>query len=312
MTREQTVQACSMTWLGIVNHTVISLLKTVVGILFNSPALLAGGLYSAADAATVMIQRIEWLSPGKGARSHSANRQSIKLLAAIIVSVFLLLGTLELVISVLSRDDIEAPGFEAGVAIVIALAIKEAVFQFQYRWWRKRSEEDTRELIEMHRFSFYTSIIVMIGIFGSIAGEAWGLSVFIYLDTVASLLAACLIVWRVYLLLKLSINPSKFVEKQEDTTSFIETVQRVHGIIRVDDLKALERGHYVTITAKVSVNPRLTVQDANVIANRAKVLLINRFSHVSEVSIFVLPYDPGYPYKSNHDEASEVRPTLLQ
>lgn len=309
MTREQTVQASSMTWLDIVNHTVISLFKAVVGILFNSPALLAGGLYSASDTATVIIQRVNWSS------RIFPRRQSIKPLITIIVSVLLLLGALELAISsisALSKKEITAPGFEAGVTIVIALALKEAVFQFQYRWWRHRSEEDTRELIEIHRYSFYSSILVMIGIFGSMAGEAWGLSAFIYLDTVASLLVACLMIWRVYLLLKSSIYHSLSLEKQEDTALFIETVQRVHGIIRVDDLKALERGHYVAITAEISVNPRLTVQDAHVIANRAKLLLISRFSHVSEVSIFVLPYDLGYPYKSNHDEASEVRPTLLQ
>lgn len=307
MTREQNVQASFLAWLGIAKHAAISLLKAVVGILFNSPALLAGGLYSASDAATVIIQRHPFF----------ARRKSTKPLITIIVSVLLLLGALELAISsilALFKDEITAPDFVAGVTIVIALALKEALFQFQYRRYRHRYEEEIRELIEIHRYSLYSSIIVMIGIFGSIAGEAWELSALIYLDIIASVLVVCLMIWRVFLLLKSSIYHSISVEKekQEDTALFIETVQRVQGIIRVDDLKALERGHYVAITAKISVNPRLTVQDANVIANRAKLLLISRFTHVSEVHIFVVPYDLGYPYKSNHDEASEVRPTLLQ
>ncbi|MNT92350.1 hypothetical protein D3C72_2336150 [compost metagenome] len=68
----------------------------------------------------------------------------------------------------------------------------------------------------------------------------------------------------------------------------------------------------MTVDAKISVNPRLTVQEANIIANRAKVLLMSRFSHVSDVSILILPYDPGYPYKSNHDDASDNSTTLIQ
>ncbi|MNO00897.1 hypothetical protein D3C81_2208860 [compost metagenome] len=52
--------------------------------------------------------------------------------------------------------------------------------------------------------------------------------------------------------------------------------------------------------------------EANDIANRAKVLLMNRFSHVSDVSIQVLPYDPGYPYKSNNEGPGDDLPTLIQ
>ncbi|MNI78076.1 hypothetical protein D3C73_1344240 [compost metagenome] len=68
----------------------------------------------------------------------------------------------------------------------------------------------------------------------------------------------------------------------------------------------------MTVDAKISVNPRLTVQEANIIANRAKVLLMSRFSHVSDVSILILPYDPGYPYKSNHIEVGDDGPNFIQ
>ncbi|MBA9088275.1 cation diffusion facilitator family transporter [Fontibacillus solani] len=318
MTREQTVQADSMTWLGIVNHVVLSLLKGIVGLLFDSPALLAGGLYSASDAAAIVVKRVKLphLRKQTGATQRIfTHKESIRPLVAIMVSVVLLLCALQLGISsitALSEGNVSAPGYMAGVAIVIAIAIKEAVFQFQYRWWRNRSPEDTQSLIESHRYSLYSSIAILIGVIGAMTGQAWDLEAMIYLDTVASLFVVCLLIWRVYRLISTSIYDALLSERQEDTTSFIETVQRVHGIIAVEDLKARERGHYVTVDAKISVNPRLTVQEANIIANRAKVLLMSRFSHVSDVSILILPYDPGYPYKSNHDDAGDNSTTLIQ
>ncbi|MNW46216.1 Cation efflux family protein [compost metagenome] len=318
MTREQNAQVDSMTWLGIFTHIILSLSKGLVGLLFDSPALLAGGLYSASDAATVIVQKMKLPTQRlqtQSSRSILSRKESVRLLVAILVSVVLLLGAIELgisSISALSRGDVTAPGYMAGVIIVVALAIKEAVFQFQYRWWRIKPAEAAQSLIESHRYSILSSIVVTVGVFGAMAGQAWNLEPMVYLDTIASLFVVCLLIWRVYRFITRSISDALQSEKNEDTASFIETVQRVHGIITVEELKARERGHYVTVIAKISVNPRLTVQEANTIANRAKTLLLNRFSHVSDVSILVLPYDPGYPYKSNHDEAGDERPTLIQ
>ncbi|MNO67980.1 Cation efflux family protein [compost metagenome] len=318
MTREQTIQADSMTWLGIVSHIVLSLFKGVVGLLFDSPALLAGGLYSASDAATIVVKKVKWphLRQQTGAVQRMfTHKETIRPVVAIMVSVILLLCALQLGISsitALSKGEIRAPGYMAGVAIVIAIAVKEAVFQFQFRWWRNRSAEDTQALIDSHRYSLYSSIAILIGVIGAMTGQAWDLEPVIYLDTAASLFVVCLLIWRVYRLIATTIYDALLSERQEDTASFIETVQRVHGIITVEDLKAHERGHYVTVDAKISVNPRLTVQEASIIANRAKMLLMSRFSHISDVSILILPYDAGYPYKSNHVEVGNDGPNFIQ
>lgn len=98
----------------------------------------------------------------------------------------------------------------------------------------------------------------------------------------------------------------------EEAASFIETVQRVHGVIRVEQLRALEEGSYVNLHVKISVNPRISVMEAQDISECARKLLQHRFVHVGEVHMDVVPYDPGYPYKSNHELADNDIPTLLQ
>ncbi|MNJ51244.1 ferrous iron efflux protein F [compost metagenome] len=201
----------------------------------------------------------------------------------------------------------------SGIAIIISIALREVVFQFQYRQYRKSSENQSNSYIEMHRNSLLSSVVVLIGVFGSMAGQALEIPIMLYIDPVAALVVACLVLWRGCRLIFGAIY-GKYESKvpEEDRSQFIETVQRVHGVITVDELKLRDSGHYISVTATISVNPRITVLEANHIANRAKILLLNRFSQVSEVSIQVMPYDPGYPYKSNYEGSNNDMPTLLQ
>ncbi|MDQ6418595.1 cation transporter dimerization domain-containing protein [Paenibacillus sp. LHD-117] len=101
-------------------------------------------------------------------------------------------------------------------------------------------------------------------------------------------------------------------KREESAEELMQVVQRVEGVVTVQSLRAREQGHYVVAEIVISVNPRITVLEGQDIAKRVKLLLMHRFLHLSEVMIYVEPYDPGYPYKSNHDPNQEQMPTLLQ
>ena len=90
----------------------------------------------------------------------------------------------------------------------------------------------------------------------------------------------------------------------------LEAVQRVDGVVAVDEVKARERGHYIVLDVAIRVNPRISVFEGQDVANRIRRMLTKRFLHVMDVNVKVQPYDPGYPYKSNHQE--EQMPSVLQ
>ncbi|MNV98847.1 hypothetical protein D3C71_1941460 [compost metagenome] len=52
--------------------------------------------------------------------------------------------------------------------------------------------------------------------------------------------------------------------------------------------------------------------EAYEIADCAKKLLLHRFVHVGEVHMDVVPYEAGYPYKTNFEVTDSEMPTLLQ
>lgn len=101
-------------------------------------------------------------------------------------------------------------------------------------------------------------------------------------------------------------------QREESAEELMQVVQRIEGVVTVESIRAREQGHYVTAEIVISVNPRITVLEGQEIAKRVKLLLMHRFLHLSEVLVYVEPYDPGYPYKSNHDPNQEQMPTLLQ
>lgn len=321
MIREQAVPSDSAAWLGIASNVILAVFKGVVGLLFDSRVLLADALYSASDAAAGIAGKFELL-PDKHRRQWLARPGAIRgstaePLMASFFAVFLFMGALHMGISSISSiltGDVAAPGYMAGVAIVISIALREMVFRLQHRQSRKRPEASSQAYIHMHKNSLYCSIVVLLGVFGAMCGEAWDLPVLLYMDPAAALIVACIVVWKGFRLIFGAVYGGKRESRArgEDKMPFIETVQRVHGVITVDELKLKDDGYYISIAAIISVNPRISVLEANHIANRAKILLLNRFSQVSDVSIQVMPYDPGYPYKSNYEGSNNDLPTLLQ
>ncbi|WP_068615843.1 cation diffusion facilitator family transporter [Paenibacillus tuaregi] len=319
MTSRPAAHSEAAAWTGIINNFILAVFKGTVGLLCDSKSLLGDALYSASEAAGGLAEKIQ-LQGTQGRRSsvgRSAQPQREgEPLVTIMFTVFLLMGALQMAISSIkemSLGEVTAPTYLAGVTVVIAVALKEAVFQYQYRQYRKTGEDKRPAYLESRRFSLYSSIAVLLGVFGSMAGGALNIEALLYLDPAAALLIACLVLWRGYRMVTGSIYGTLVQElREEDAASFIETVQRVHGVIMVEELRAHEQGHYVAVEATICVNPRSTVLEARDIANRAKVLLMHRFSHVSDVHIEVIPYDPVYPYKSNHESSSSDTTTLLQ
>jgi cation diffusion facilitator family transporter len=145
-----------------------------------------------------------------------------------------------------------------------------------------------------------------------VLGGRLGIPQLYYLDPAAGVFVSVLVLKMGFKLVMESIHSTMdHVLHQEDADELLQTVQRVPGVIAVDDLRAREHGHYVIVDVKISVNPQITVLEGHDIAKSVKHQLMTRFIHVSDVFIHVNPYDPGYPYKNNVNSKEGDLPTLL-
>jgi cation diffusion facilitator family transporter len=303
-------------WLDIVGNLALAILKGITGFLAGSKVLLADAAYSASSVASsfaVLIGiRTANLPPDK---DHTYGPGKAEAIASIIVSALLLLVGLEFGISAVKslwNGVEEPPKSYALIVIVISLIAKEVMFQYKHRLGKKMGSQALIANAWENRPDLFSSVAAFAGVLGSILGKHLGLPFFYYLDPAAGLFVSFLILKMGYNLLMESMhNRLDDVFQQEDAEELTQIVQRIKGVITLDDLRAREHGHYVIVDIKISVNPRISVLEGQDIAKTVKQQLMTRFIHISDVFVHVNPYDPGYPYKNNMDLQQDDFPTLL-
>jgi len=316
LSEQRFVKAEFAAWVGIVANLLLAIMKGVVGWLANSKALLADAANSATDVvgsvAVLFGFRAAKLPPDE---DHPYGHGKAETIAAIVVSVLVLLVGFEIGISSIKTmiSGIESPPeWFALAAIIAAIVVKELLYRYNYRLGKQLNSQALIASAWDHRTDVYSSLAVFAGVFGARMGSAFEMPILYYMDPLAGLFVAFLVLRTGYKLIRESIHATMdHVLHKEDAEELVKTVQRVKGVIAVDNLRAREHGHYVVVDVKISVNPRISVMEGHDIGKAVKQQLMKRFIHVSDVFIHVNPYDPGYPYKANVDPDHDDFPSLL-
>ncbi|AJY77821.1 hypothetical protein VN24_17925 [Paenibacillus beijingensis] len=283
---------------ALIVNTGLALFKGTAGWFTGSGALLADGFRSASEACASYARAANLRSGGR----HPADKSSAprtEAAANLILAVLLLIVGLEIGISAV-RNAVyglqAAPDWYAAAAVPVAFVMK-AVLVRDLQW---KSE-----------IAF--SAAALLGAGGAQLGQLLQAEPLYYLDPAGALFIAVLVIRKGC---KLAIAATRREQApspvMETADELMEVIQRVEGVVTVEALKARESGHYIVADIVISVNPRITVLEGNEIAKRVKLLLMKRFLHLAHVHVYVEPYDPGYPYKSNHDPNQEHSPSLLQ
>ncbi|WP_025716936.1 cation diffusion facilitator family transporter [Paenibacillus sp. 1-18] len=303
-------------WSGIVGNLALAVLKGTVGYAANSKALLGDALHTAADSAS-RLQDLFSKGTGHGMLARLRNGEKVRTVISVVLAILVLMSGLQLAISAvrsLSSPEPQAPGLYALITAFVALVLREVLFQFQYRYSIKHGHKAEADLYANHeRYSLYASLIALIGMIGAMTGKAMEWPALLYLDPTAALLVACMVLRKGYLMVVNTAYqaPARLL-REEDSRSFMETIQRVYGIVTIEHFQAQEAGHFITVDVTISVNPRITVQEAQEIADRAKNLLLTRFPQVTHVQMQFISYQSEYPYKSNHELPDNDVSSLLQ
>ncbi|WP_411347763.1 cation diffusion facilitator family transporter [Paenibacillus sp. WLX2291] len=297
-------------WTSMLTGLTLAIVKGITGYLAMNKALIGDALYTAAATARQLTDRV-FRQDGRRTRRaqavdvSSGNGSSGIPFANMVMTVLLLLGGLEIGISAIRdimADEMAEPKPFAIVLVFLAMAVNEGIFRYRYRYVSKLNHTTLTEMVDTHRYSLYCSIVVLAGLLGTIAALELQQDRLYYVQPISALIVS-MILWRQgYVLARQSIY-GRLVHtmEQQDASDYMETVQRVQGVITVEQLQAQEQEDGVHIQLIIGVNPQITVQAAAEIADYAKNLLLTRFTHVSHVHVQVVPYNGGYPYKSNYD-----------
>jgi len=282
-----------VTIIGALVNVFLSIIKIGFGILGQSAALIADGVHSLSDLASDLLVLVAVKFGAREAdHDHPYGHRRFETIATVVLGVGLIVIAAGIAWDVYER--VLQPGLiliphpsAMGIAAISILA-NEWLYQYT-----KRIAEFTRSKLLLanawhHRSDAISSIVVLIGVAGSLLGYIWA-------DAVAAVIVTLMVA-------KIGVNlVSDSIKELVDTSLSEEIVDKIRaeiaateGVKNIHLLRTRQMGEDALVDAHIVVNSRITVSEGHMIADLVRDVLIDKFDDVQEVLVHVDPENDEY------------------
>ena len=295
--------------LGLVANIILAGLKTSIGILGNSPALLADGVNSTSDVAYYLVVSVFMRLARKPAdEEHPYGHNQLESIAALIVGSFVI--TTAIVIFWDAIKDVYALWTGAGdfqgaqssalVAALFTVLVKIVLAVQTNRIGRSTDNPAVLALAYDHRNDIFSASGAAVGIFMGRLGLLWG-------DPLAGALVALVILRTgIGILRDSSKDLMDAVPSQSLARRIHNLLSKTPGILQVEEVQAHRFGPYLVVNLTIGVEGSLTVVEGDQIASRAESILYQEIEFLGRVHVH---YHPAG--NSDVNPAAEMLPRHL-
>ncbi len=279
-------QAKRATLIGGVCNFFLSLFKIIVGLVGHSQALFADGLHSLSDLLTdalvLFASRAGSQAPDA---KHPYGHGRIETLSTVIVSIMLIVVAVGIIIDAIYNSFLHPsfvkPDFWTLVIALLSILVNEILFRYTLNVGKRIRSNILNANAWHHRTDSFSSLIVLVGIAGSMLGIH-------YFDGVAAIIVALFI-------LKMGIKMSwNSIQELTDASvdgqlvqQFQKAVKNMSGIKSVHQLRTRLIGGAIFIDMHVQVDSRISVSEGHYLGEQAQKLLISQFPEVADVTVHV-------------------------
>ncbi len=288
---------------------VLSVVKIITGIAGNSAALLADGIHSLSDLASDALVLI---AARHGARpadeTHPYGHQRIETAATVMLGVILIAVAVGIAWDAIERvmqagTLLTPPAAWTIVVICLALASKEWLYRYTMTVARKVHSRLLEANAWHHRSDAVSSLIVLAGIAGAMAGIP-------VLDAVAAFIVALMIARIAWELMSNSVKELVDTAANEEIRQQITNlIAHTDGVVNLHMLRTRMMGGKILIDAHIQVHPRLSVSEGHQIAEAVEHLLKSRIEYMQDVTIHI---DPENDEDASPNSHLPLRTELLQ
>ncbi len=288
--RERARAAQRVTLVGAVVNLVLAVGKIVIGTLGQSQALVADGIHTLSD---LVSDAVVLVATRHGSREpdpqHPYGHGRIETVATVAVGMLLFGVTAGIVYDAARRltspETLLHPGPLALVAALLSVLAKEALTRYTLRVARRIRSALLRANAWHHRSDAISSVVVIIGVAGSMAGLP-------YLDAVAAIFVALMIAkiawdlsWGgIRELIDTGLDP-------EDVTRIRQVILSVHGVRAMHMLRSRRMGADALVDVHILVDPRLSVSEGHQISETVRAKLVRELEDVTDVMVHIDPED---------------------
>ncbi|MFD0678308.1 MULTISPECIES: cation diffusion facilitator family transporter [unclassified Paenibacillus] len=297
MSREDKQSAFAI-WISLISNIVLTCIKFSVGLLYNSPVLIADGVHNAGDVvatgAALSSMRVSKQPPDE---DHPYGHGKAEVVGAGIVAI--ILGMAGIYMGYHSVKVLFEPPHNASVIALVAAAfsliLKQVLYVYTMSIGKKMKSNGLIATAYDHLADVYASIAAVIGIGLAMVGDYYNITFLSYGDPIAGIVVA-------FFVLKLAVHMGKtsvgvLMEKNVDSeklNAFVNLVRSVPEVKRIDRIRARDHGHYIIIDVRVGIPADLTIQNGHDISRHIKETIMNQHPDVEEVLVHLNPW-----YKEN-------------
>jgi len=291
-------QAKKVTLIGALINALLGFIKLIGGIIFNSHALVADGIHSFSDLITdFMVLFASKYGSQDADDSHPYGHQRIETAATLLLSLLLTLaGTCIAWDSLLDimHKSIDIPNWLALPIAALSILVNEILFHYTQHVGKRIGSNLIIANAWHHRSDAASSIVVLIGILGSLAG-------FNYLDAAAAIVVGLMIIHMGWTYGWNSIKELVDTAVAPDMRTKIEQIiLQIDGIEKVHQLRSRSMGHDIIIDVHILVAPNISVSEGHYIAQHVHFALMDSLARVKDVTVHVDPEDDEVSRPSLH------------
>lgn len=282
-------EAQHVTLVGAVLNLTLGLAKIVLGYFGHSKALLADGVHSLSD---LVSDALVFFASHYGSRTadedHPYGHGRIETAATLFLSLLVMLAGVGIAYEALEHlihSDFERPHQYVLVIAMISIAVKEGLYRYTKRVARHIKSELLHANAWHHRSDAASSIVVLLGVAGSLLG-------FYYLDALAAVIIGGMVLYMGW-----AVGWSSMRELV-DTGVDPEQLKKIRGVImQISGVKAIHclrtrsMSGRVFIDVHILVEPRISVSEGHHVSQRVHASLKEQLPMITDVVVHVDPED---------------------
>jgi len=278
--------------LGLITNVLLAGLKNAIGIIGNSPALLADGINSTSDVAYYLVVAVFMREARKPPdEEHPYGHRQMESIAGVAVGAFVVATSVAIFWNAINtvyyfligEGDRTASSTFALVVALLTVILK--IFLTLYTRW-VGDETKSAAVIALaydHRNDIFSALAATIGILFARIGYIW-------MDPLAGALVAIVILRTGVMIIRDSSIELVSTKPDADLLTQVHTlVLKVAGVQAVEEVFVQRFGPYLVLNITLGIDGSMSVQQGDRISSLVEEILLERIDFLSRVHIHYHP-----------------------
>jgi cation diffusion facilitator family transporter len=278
--------------IGLASNTLLAILKTAVGIIGHSPALLADGINSTSDVAYGIVVNIFMKLSGKPAdREHPYGHDRLESIAAVVVGAFVITTAISIFWS--SVDSVYelfsgTSTFTGASRLALWIALFTIILKIWLTVWTSRIGRQTSNsvitaLAVDHRNDIFSAMAATLGIIFGQMGYFW-------VDPLAGgVVSVIMRLTGVEIIRQSAADLMNTLPGRKITEQIKATLADMEEVLDVEEIHGHRFGPHLVINLTIGISGDLSVAEGDSIATMVEERLISEIDYMRRVFVHYHP-----------------------